>query len=262
MIIGSSPLPSNGTIKNRVQSIVVLAFVFLMCAGLERISYSGERTRNRSGNVVRLESSTPMTDGLRRNLMDIVTNRHSGTIPPYGQVGIQSLWYNIKASWPLLFVFDGNHFKVFTLGHWKMSFRYVKLVPLLVHALQTNHPERFQPGQPVFQMVFTVSDTILTSCANRPDLCPFNNFFPPIVSFSTVYRDDSILPSAKSFPNPEYSRCMYDVKVKGRLTCDWQQVDQNLNFENLINQIVWRGSDYEFLRALDRYRLIDRKSVV
>ncbi|KAI2509398.1 Glycosyl transferase family 90 [Fragilaria crotonensis] len=176
-----------------------------------------------------------------------------GTLPVYDQKGIQSLSYNLRISWPLLLVFDGEHFKAYTLGHWKFSFRYVKLVPFMVHALRTNHPDRFQPGQPVFQMVFSVSDYLMTTCANDPDQCPANKFYPPIVSFSSVYRDDRIMPTAKSFPNPDFSGCLYDYKVMGSPQCKWPQIDKSLPFESLINQIVWRGSDFDFLGLMDAH---------
>ena len=188
--------------------------------------------------------------------MDTAGNIHIGvgTLPIYDQKGIQSLAYNMRISSPLLFVFDGEHFKAYTLGHRTLSYRYVILVPLFVHAMRTNNPERFRPGQPVFQMVFSVSDYLTTTCANDPDLCPTNKFYPPIVSFSSVYRDDRILPTAKSFPNPHFSGCLYESKVMGSPLCTWPQVDKSLPFDSLINQVVWRGSDFNFLGVLDAYR--------
>ena len=162
--------------KTRRTSFVALIFIVLSCACtfFGRTSFLDRSTQSSHAGK-RLQESTQLLNG---------------ELPAYDQKGIESLAYNLRTSWPLLFVFDGHHFKAYLLGHWKMSFRYVKLIPLLVHALRTYHPERFQPGQPVFQMVFCVSDYLMTDCANDPDLCPVNKFFPPIVSFSSVFRDD------------------------------------------------------------------------
>ena len=108
-------------------------------------------------------------------------------------------------------------------------------------------------------MVFSVSDYLTTTCANDPDLCPTNKFYPPIVSFSSVYRDDRILPTAKSFPNPEFSGCIFDYKVMGSPQCRWPQVDKSLPFDSLINQVVWRGSDFNFLGVFDAHRGMNGK---
>lgn len=179
-------------------------------------------------------------------------------VPPYNQNDIQSLRFNLKDIDPMLLVFNGSRFEAYTLGHDNARRRYTKLVPLLVHALEANQPERFQPGQPVFQMVFAVSDFLLTECANEFADCPINKYLPPIISFSSVYRDKSILPTAKSFPNPDFSDCMYEWKLQNKAGCSWPSVDRNLQWENLENQLVWRGSDHRFfLPSLDDYGKMD-----
>jgi hypothetical protein len=179
-------------------------------------------------------------------------------IPPYHQNDIQSLRYNMKDIYPMLLVFNGSRFEAYTLGHEKIGLRYTKLIPLLVHALETNHAERFRPGQPVFQMVFTVSDFLWTECANEFADCPINKFLPPIISFSSVYRDKSILPTAKSFPNPDFSGCLYEWKLQNKAGCTWPSVDKSLRWEDLEDQLVWRGSDHRFfLPSLDEYGKMD-----
>ena len=204
------------------------------------------------------QKTNTVTNDTRDLKHSVNDSKEEEIVPPYNQNDIQSLRYNLKDIDPMLLVFTGSQFQAYTLGHNKARRRYTKLVPLLVHALETNQPERFQPGQPVFQMVFTVSDFLLTECANEFADCPINKYLPPIISFSSVYRDKSIVPTAKSFPNPDFSDCMYEWKLQGKAGCSWPSVDQSLQWEDLENQLVWRGSDHRFfLHSLDEYGKMD-----
>ena len=177
---------------------------------------------------------------------------------PYNQTDIESFYYNIRIANPMLLVFDGQTFKAYTLGL-KLSYRYVLIIPFMVHALETNHPERFQRGQPVFQMIFSISDGMYTKCVNKLTVnklnaCPIQKFFPPIVSFSTVNRDETVLPTAKSFPNPVFMGCMYDWKLKGKAGCPSPIIDESIPWDDLKNTIVWRGSDHRFfLEMYEKY---------
>ena len=218
-----------------------LTFIILVSVGLMKIS------------LLTQQMSYP-----RRNLtIKTLSKIQRATVPPYTQRDIQSLLYNVGDPELMLLVFNGNKFQAYALGHWTLSFRYVKLIPLMVHALRTNHPQRFQPDKPVFQLVFSVADSIRTICANHPDRCPFAKLYPPIVSFPTAYRDDDVLPTAKAFPNPVFGGCIYDRIVKRRPECKWQAVDQSLKFEELRNQLIWRGSDYSVLSWMDEYRYMN-----
>lgn len=208
--------------------------------------------------LMALSLLTQQTWNLRRNLsFDSISETQQ--VSPYAQRDIQSLIFNVRDAELMLLVFNGKRFQAYTVGHWSLSYRYVKIVPLLVHALKTNNPERFQPDQPVFQMVFSVYDCIRTVCANHPDRCPINKMFPPIVSFPTAYRNDAVLPTAKAFPNPIYTGCLYDWKLKRKSRCKWQKVDQSLKFEDLRNQIVWRGSDFSVLGWMYEYGYMNTK---
>jgi hypothetical protein len=117
----------------------------------------------------------------------------------------------------------------------------------MVHALESKYPHRFQSGQPVFQMVFTISDFLATACETAPHRCPINAFYPPFVSYSTVSKNSKVFPTAKAFPNPPFSGCISNWKLKGDTRCKWPKVDRNIPFEDLENKIIWRGSDFCFL---------------
>ncbi|KAI2509396.1 Glycosyl transferase family 90 [Fragilaria crotonensis] len=240
--------------KRVKQALEVLFFVFLhaafMCSSTFQEFMSSTSQSQQHGR----KDKSP-TRNLTRSDNEI---EEEEVIRPYNQIDIQSLRYNMKDIYPMLLVFNGSRFEAYTLGHEQVGRRYTKLVPLLVHALQTNNPERFQPGQPVFQMVFTVSDFLLTECANEFADCPINKFLPPIISFSSVYRDKSILPTAKSFPNPDFSGCMYEWKIQNKAGCTWPSVNKSLGWEDLEDQLVWRGSDHRFfLPSFDEYGKMD-----
>jgi hypothetical protein len=231
--------------KNRGKQLLELAFIIASFAGLLSISL--------------FERYTLVEEGVAEGRRASVLERNLKAIPPYTQIDIQSFWCNMKIAEPMLLVFDGNVFKTYTMGR-EMTFRYVKLIPLMVHALETNHPARFQPGQPVFQMIFSVSDFMFTICVNKLGGCPIQKSFPPIVSFSSVHRDETILPTARSFPNPVFSGCMYAWKLDNKGGCQWPEVDTSIQWDDLINSIVWRGSDHGFfLQSYEKYKSMSNK---
>ena len=183
-----------------------------------------------------------------RNLNEENKTKGQQVTPPYDQDSIELFWDHMQNVMPLLFVFDGNTFKAYALGHQKLGFRYVKVIPLLVHALKSSYPDRFQPGQPVFQMIFTISDGLSTKCVNDNVTCPDEyNLFAPVAAFSTSYRDETILPTVKWFPHPEFGGCIYDWKLDNKAGCpSWPNVHNKIRWDDLKNTIIWRGSDFRF----------------
>lgn len=180
-------------------------------------------------------------------------------IPKYNQDSIEILEQTMPDLESMLLAFDGNTFRAYSLGKKKeLSFRYAKAIPLMVHALKTSFPQRFRSGQPVFQMVWTMGDYLRTTCVNKGRPCPHVSDLPPIVSYSAVHRDGTVLPTAKAFPNHHYISCMYDWKLLGTRTCRWQEVDTTLSWEELVPSIAWRGSDVsEFVAVYDAYKNIN-----
>lgn len=179
-----------------------------------------------------------------------------GPLQKYTQASIESLRSKMPTLEFMVLVFDGQVFRTYSTGHAnRFSFRYVRAIPLMVHALRTSSPERFKPGQPVFQLVFTTADFLNTQCVNSWASCGYTKDFPPIISFSTMHRDESILPTAKAFPNPHYITCLYGWKIAGENTCKWQEVDKTLQWDNLTPTVLWRGSDFmQFINPYDEYK--------
>lgn len=178
-------------------------------------------------------------------------------LPKYNQSSIELMRHMMPTLEAMLLVFDGQTFRAYCVGERSkmLSFRYVRLIPLMVDALRSNDPERFAPGQPVFQMVWTVADFLRTKCVNVGVECPYTNDFPPIASYATMHRDKSVLPTAQAFPNVHYIKCLYGWRLQGGQTCTWQEVDKSPHWEDLTPTVVWRGTDFEeFITTYDRYK--------
>jgi hypothetical protein len=167
----------------------------------------------------------------------------------------------ILNSFPQVFVWDGQSFKSYNLimGNNNntsssssssspppkkvLSFRNVRDIPLLVHALTTHFPHRFLPGTPPLELLWSGHDVIMGPCIQEHYDCPSKDF-APILMFGTVPRDKSLLPTVRQFPNPYYTTCLYNYVIYGQTECAWSRVNTQLQFQDLIPQVFWRGSDF------------------
>jgi hypothetical protein len=220
---------------------VVVMLVLALSTVATFLNYSEETTL---GVEHRLASVTASLEGDGHNESSNVT------LQKYDQSSIERLQHDTPQLYSFhtsLLVFDGNDFLSYDLGNKKPTSRSVKLIPLLVHALKTNFPDRFQPGQPVFQLPWTASDFLSTVCVNDDQQEQCNDRtkeLPPIVNFGSMYKDDHILPTSKGFPNPYMLECLYLYQFDGVSTCHWADVDQSLAWDDLIPTIIWRGTDF------------------
>jgi hypothetical protein len=191
---------------------------------------------------------------LKKTLTGRRLQSNSDVVLPYNQDDIVALSWGLNGGHSILLAFDGTNFKAFLFGHNNMSWRYVSTISLIIHALQSNYPDRFQPDQPVFQMVFTVSDFLDPACALPHRVCPESEFYAPFVSFSSLYRDKKVFPTAKAFPNTIFTECILSW-LRDSTSCNWKKVDQNIKLEELEAKLIWRGSDFYFLPGLyDQHR--------
>jgi hypothetical protein len=170
-------------------------------------------------------------------------------LPKYDQSSIEALLHDTgfhrhHSFQTSVLVFDGHDFLSYDLGNQDPTSRSVKLIPFMVHALKTNFPDRFQPGQPVFQLPWTGSDFLSTECVNEDQECSETKDLPPIVSYGSMYKDEHVLPTAKGFPNPQMMECLYEYQFVGVNTCHWENVDESLAWDDLISTIIWRGTDF------------------
>jgi hypothetical protein len=161
-----------------------------------------------------------------------------------------------------LLVFNGTNFEVFNLNHKNSRYmkdgwhcgRCGKIIPLMVHALKALNPGRFEPGQPVFQLLFSAGDSISSDCVN-PGTCPVQDF-APISLFGSAPTNEGDIPTIKAFPNWFYLKCMYEYKLNGVENCKWAEpLDESpLPWDDLKSTIIWRGSDFAILPEHKEFR--------
>jgi hypothetical protein len=208
--------------------------------------------------VATSQSSQQQHRSLREAPQQRIGNNNVGkdAIPGYSQLDIQAAMPYFHAWYQRILVFDGQTWNTYAIGHnstkvhpeFKSSGRLYQIIPLLVHAFTHNFPNRFKPGQPAFQVLFTEADLISSACGVNGKKCP-DDKFPPILSFGTTFKDKSVLPTAKQFPAPaRWFACFYNWKIHNKGRCGLnQKVNYGLLYEKLKNQVVWRGADWPFL---------------
>mmetsp|Transcript_6450 Transcript_6450/g.10699 ORF Transcript_6450/g.10699 Transcript_6450/m.10699 type:complete len:265 (+) Transcript_6450:129-923(+) len=191
------------------------------------------------------------------------------TLTRYSQTDISRTASNFGPTHPRLLVFNGEHFEVYNLNHksrrYKLDDPYPgrsgKTIPLLVHALKESNPARFEPGQPVFQLLFLDSDTLSSGCVNA-GTCPVEDFAPMLL-FGSAPVNKTEMPTVKQFPNWFYISCLYEYKLFGAKQCDWvEPVERTLSWEQLEPTITWRGSDFIFLLHYNEFKFPGAKSIV
>lgn len=77
-------------------------------------------------------------------------------------------------------------FQAFGLAHggteyfdtMRYTSRYIDTIPLLVQTLKSNFPDRFKPGMPPFELLFSDADSPHSNRENKP--CPTSEFAPII----------------------------------------------------------------------------------
>lgn len=199
---------------------------------------------------------------LSRYLRAALHEHEADNVRPYSQDSIMKTAPKFPKFVPKLLVFDGNKFQAFGLEHqgtkyfdnMKYTYRYIDTIPMLAHSLQANFPERFQPGSPPFELLFTDADSPHSDCENDGTHCRVADFAPMIL-FGSVPKDESIYPTLRSFPHPVFMHCLYHYKVNGVEECDWPQTpNANVPWDELTDTLIWRGADWPFLPYItDRY---------
>ena len=159
--------------------------------------------------------------------------------------------------------------------------RIENIMTAVLYAFRTKFSDRFQPQQtqqPVQipegeenkknnDLLFLVSTAdsphVARWCVSDPDHCGSINF-APILSFGSGFQDESILPSLITMPPPPmmHLRCMNEWQLHGEV-CEFllpKNTEHSrglvfgetigLNYDDLIPQLIWRGTDFPFLNLL------------
>eukprot|EP00545_Synedropsis_sp_CCMP1620_P013215 CAMPEP_0119006540 /NCGR_PEP_ID=MMETSP1176-20130426/2346_1 /TAXON_ID=265551 /ORGANISM="Synedropsis recta cf, Strain CCMP1620" /LENGTH=1101 /DNA_ID=CAMNT_0006958457 /DNA_START=62 /DNA_END=3368 /DNA_ORIENTATION=- len=191
----------------------------------------------------------------------------AGIVKDYSQTEIEATAPHLQVFHPRLLVWSDDDtggesgFRVYNLDHTKghgqnsvACGRCGKTIPLMVNALLENYPTRFQPGQPVFQMLWSDADSFQSACVNS-GTCDVDQF-APLPLFGSVPKDPTVLPTVKSMPNWFYINCLYNWKFnvddyEGGADCWQEHVDNNAQWNDLQSTVIYRGSDFTFLPTYD-----------
>lgn len=150
------------------------------------------------------------------SVADVSTPANSTDVAKYSQDDIEATAPHIEVFHPRLLVWsEEESFQVYNLDHKDSHLqgnpacgRCAKIVPLLVHALKSRFPDRFQRGQPVFQLLWSDADSFQSVCVKKEAGCQTEKF-APMPFFGSVPKDPSVLPTIKAFPNWFYISCLY-----------------------------------------------------
>lgn len=216
--------------------------------------------------VLNYVADVALTSSTDRQLEEDVTIRKGPIVRPYSLEDIAQTAPNLRNNHPRLLVFNGQSFAVYNLNHKRQHYRLEdpfpkrsgKIIPLLVHALKELNPNRFLPGQPVFQLLFMDSDSIGTDCFNS-GTCPVDDFCP-ILMFGSTPANETHLPTVKAYPNWFFMDCLYNYKLRGKKHCQWPErvvpsrgSHHNHKWEDLQPTVVWRGKDFGFLGHVKKF---------
>lgn len=132
----------------------------------------------------------------------------------------------------------------------------------LSYSLRALHPERFHSNAPEFALVVASGDYPLYKYDD--DECFRNQHersqcvskdFPPILQFGSVFKNP-VVPSTIAMPMPEREHlgCFHQY-LQQKKVCRYfnEQLpfgEKDQQWNDLIPQVVWRGSDYLFLKRV------------
>lgn len=191
-------------------------------------------------------------------------------IPHYNYLDIEKSASIFESYYARVLMFDGEDFSWWSMLSKNVTSpnsaggeRSIQSVPMLVHALKENFPERFAKGQPPFQLMTSDGDAInFGACTSNPHKCNMNEM-PPLLAHGSVPTRENDYRFIKAYPNWNYGQCLYDFKISnhhGPCESDWfsskmlLRKAQSVEWEELIPTLVWRGSDHAFLTHMDEYR--------
>jgi hypothetical protein len=218
----------------RIGYVCLSLLLFVLILGLTRICHfvGGDCCVSNSFSSMRLSGSTTRTSKTNKEISSSsmlyneyfhhshhVPNKTQQNIKSYGSHDIQILAEYLEQFRSRLLVFNGSNFVLYNLEPRNRSgshtmhqcYQCRKILPLLVHTLMGMYPQRFQKGQPVFQLYFTDADYFSSKCVN-PGKCPVSNL-APVLLFGSAPMNSTELPFVKGFPHVYYTNCLYDFKV-------------------------------------------------
>lgn len=146
-------------------------------------------------------------------------------------------------------------------------YKLVKSFQHAIHAMRLLNPDRFKPDGPEFAFAMSSSDypgVHMNECVKAQGTKCIQEELAPILHFGSVFRRD-IFPSMLAMPMPQNNHlgCFHNW-VLHRQVCEYYQPRGPANpsglifpehvgmeWDLLINSIIWRGTDFSFLHKFD-----------
>lgn len=130
--------------------------------------------------------------------------------------------------------------------------------------LRKLFPERFTPDQPELALAVGSGDYPHV----RLSKLPYTSGVAPVFEFGSAFRDTSMYPNMIPMPMPERRHLLcYEEWVNMGTVCKKLRAaekggngemvfgeESGLEFDDLIPQVMWRGSDFAYLPSLTRPR--------
>ena len=203
-----------------------------------------------------LSASDQPARAWRRHLRSDDSNSTSGTlnnIPPYNYETILSTQRNYFSNSLMFLIFDPQtaEIKTYMKDSSKLFYEHIRSywpTYLLSRALFQNFPDRFVKNAPPFQLLFTSYDLppVERPClrAGKGERCQ-SDTYAPIITFGSAPKDPTILPSLVQFPLTTFASCLVKEECfQLRDVDNGADEKTELKWDDLIPQMVWRGSDF------------------
>jgi len=161
--------------------------------------------------------------------------------------------------------------------------RIKNIMHAILYAFRNRYSDRFQQGGQDLMFLISTGDSprLSNECLERPEVCKRQTDFAPILHFGSAFRNTTILPTLVLMPPPpnKHLRCMAEWQIRNevcefllpkQVTIDGKETngitygehgnynlrtrDENgargIGWDDLIPQVVWRGSDFPYMTLL------------
>lgn len=237
----------------------LLGVCYIWCGAGLYSSFSGKGTDGITmlASIVQIESTAILESFASK---DAPIDRRTEDVPRYSTENIAKTVRSLSLAPNRLLIYSRGSFLTYTVapqdaGMMKYGGRCNRcrlILPMLVNALLECCGERFDRRRPPFQMLLSDADFTYSNCTLPGQSCDASNF-APLVHWGSVLRDASVLPFVHTFPNPNFLACMrewYLNKSISDCTVWVPPFVRNASWSDLIPQVVWRGSPFNFLETV------------
>jgi len=161
--------------------------------------------------------------------------------------------------------------------------RIKNIMHAILYAFRNRYSDRFQQGGQDLMFLISTGDSprLSKECLEEPEVCKRQTDFAPILHFGSAFRNTTILPTLVLMPPPpnKHLRCMAEWQIRNevcefllpkQVTIDGKETngitygehgnynlrtrDENgargIGWDDLIPQVVWRGSDFPYMTLL------------